>query len=729
MATEASPAAEAWSSLNRRYLELELKRLRLRLRRKVLWLRTVWEEDPLEGYQGMVVSETRADQALAGRDEEGEAAFYRENDDAQAMGRQLQEVREALAQQKNEMREAGVVPALDLLVRTFGLTSFERDVLVLCLAPELDASFQKLYAYVQDDPSKTYATPHLARTLLAAPTPRGEDERSVRDGEGSHFLFRSPLRRFRLVRVDDGGTEVVRASRPLRLDERVTAYLQGENRLPPALDDLLRPVEPAPVSAAHEKLVNRLAPTLTSELEEGVRPAVNLVGSAGAGTEAVAQVLSNELSLELRRINVQRLPAADTDRRDVLRLLEREAVLLQGAYYVDATAFDDPTDETSRRLDAVIENLDATLFVASRSRREARRDLYTAEVPKPDAAAQKALWSEVLGESSPRLNGRLTEIVQQFDFGPGRIVDAAAAASRRVQFRNSGGPLQADDLWRACRKQADAEMDDLAREITPDYTWDDIVLPDDTFDQLQEIAGQVAEQAQVYHEWGFEDRLSRGLGISALFAGPSGTGKTMAAEILANELDLALYRIDLAGMVSKYIGETEKNLRKVFDAAERSGAILFFDEADALFGERTEVSDSHDRYANIEIDYLLQRMEAYRGLAVLATNRKGDLDWAFLRRLRFIVDFPRPDAERRRAIWEKAFPDDTPLGELDYGFLSRLDVTGANIQNTALNAAFLAAEVDSRIEMQHVMHAARREYEKIGKLVTESEFGSYYDQP
>jgi SpoVK/Ycf46/Vps4 family AAA+-type ATPase len=243
---------------------------------------------------------------------------------------------------------------------------------------------------------------------------------------------------------------------------------------------------------------------------------------------------------------------------------------------------------------------------------------------------------------------------------------------------------------------------------------------------LREIAAQVSRRGHVYERWGFGERLSRGKGIAALFAGPSGTGKTMAAEVLAKHLNLDLYRVDLAGVVSKYIGETEKNLRQVFDAAEESGAILFFDEADALFGKRSEVRDSHDRFANIEINYLLQRMEDYRGLAILATNMKSLLDQAFLRRLRFLVDFPFPSAADRMRIWRGIFPAKAETTGVDYAFLSRLEIAGGNIKNIAMNAAFLAASHDQPIGMQHVLSAARREYMKIDKLVLESEFGRYY---
>jgi len=279
-----------------------------------------------------------------------------------------------------------------------------------------------------------------------------------------------------------------------------------------------------------------------------------------------------------------------------------------------------------------------------------------------------------------------------------------------------------DRLWGACLASTRPQLDVLAERINPKATWDDIVLPEAESALLHNIAEQVAQRTTVYEKWGFGEKMSRGLGISALFSGDSGTGKTMAAEVIANELRLNLYRIDLSAVVSKYIGETEKNLRRMFDAAENGGAILFFDEADALFGKRSEVKDSHDRYANIEINYLLQRMEAYRGLAILATNMKSALDTAFLRRLRFIVRFPFPGAAERKAIWQRVFPQDMPKSALDYDRLARLNVTGGHIHNIAINAAFLAAHSASPVTMALVLEAARAEFRKIERPINEADF-------
>jgi SpoVK/Ycf46/Vps4 family AAA+-type ATPase len=262
----------------------------------------------------------------------------------------------------------------------------------------------------------------------------------------------------------------------------------------------------------------------------------------------------------------------------------------------------------------------------------------------------------------------------------------------------------------------------LAQRLELKATWDDIVLPEQEMLLLRQIAGQVNQRSKVYADWGFERKMNRGLGITALFAGDSGTGKTLAAEVLANQLRLNLYRIDLSAVVSKYIGETEKNLRRLFDAAEDGGAILFFDEADALFGKRSEVKDSHDRYANIEVNYLLQRMEAYRGLAILATNIRSALDIAFTRRLRFIVTFPFPTAVDRARMWQRAFPPQTPVEDLDYTRLARVNLTGGAIHNAAINAAFLAAQADRPVHMGAVLTAIRNELIKMDRPINESEF-------
>jgi SpoVK/Ycf46/Vps4 family AAA+-type ATPase len=322
----------------------------------------------------------------------------------------------------------------------------------------------------------------------------------------------------------------------------------------------------------------------------------------------------------------------------------------------------------------------------------------------------------------------LDALAGRFRLTPAQISEAVIVASRQAEWRvlrdNGRAPApKLDDLFAAARAQSASDLARLAQKIEPRYTWADIVLPDDALAQLHEICQRVAHRQRVLRDWGFDHRLSLGKGVTALFAGPSGTGKTMAAEVVANALGLDLYKIDLSGVVSKYIGETEKNLDRVFTAAENANAVLFFDEADALFGKRSEVRDSHDRYANIEISYLLQKMEEYDGIAILATNLRQNLDQSFIRRLAFTVHFPFPDEDSRRHIWVGIWPEGVPLAEdIDHNFLAyQFKLSGGNIKNIALAGAFLAAGDGGTVRMAHLIQATRREYQKMGKTLSDAE--------
>jgi DNA polymerase III delta prime subunit len=673
----------------------------------------------------MVISEAQADGMLAGEDRLAEARFYQEDPEAARLTRDLE------APASHSYGEG--LPALEILARFFHLTPFDRAVLLLCLASEVDPAFERLYAYIQDDVTRKYPTPHLALTLFAhLPSPEGRRN----EGEGflsawNSFLPEAPLRRFGLISLEPVGA-AAGSTEPLRLNRRIADYLLGLNRMDEQATRILRPMEIPPLLApAQEDAVDRLERLLKSWNGSGRMPAINLVGPPGIGRRAVALAACSRLGVGLYSLEFTRLPVPGRERWDLSRLLEREAVLLPAAYYLDVSEVDFANRTELATIRELVEDLRVLLIVGSRDPWHSERGMTVVQVPKADAAAQHALWLSALSSEISASNGNpalsLDTLSQQFDFGPQGIHQAVESGRGLARMRDPETPrITADDLWTACRTLAAQPLEGLAQRLKPCYTWEDIVLPADVFRQLQEIAAQVAHRAKVYETWGFGAKLSRGRGIGVLFSGPSGTGKTMAAEVLANHLKLDLYRIDLSGVVSKYIGETEKNLRKVFDAAEQSGAILFFDEADALFGKRSEVKDSHDRYANIEVNYLLQRMEDYRGLAILATNMKSLLDQAFLRRLRFLVDFPFPDASQRLRIWQKVFPAKASVDGLDYTFLARLEIPGGNIKNIALNAAFLAASEGVPIGMAHIMHASRREYAKIDKLVLESEFGSYY---
>jgi ATP-dependent 26S proteasome regulatory subunit len=349
--------------------------------------------------------------------------------------------------------------------------------------------------------------------------------------------------------------------------------------------------------------------------------------------------------------------------------------------------------------------------------------------PMPSYTQRKQFWEAHLNGRYPIVtDGALSALADKFRFSGGQIQDAIVTARNLALWRDEE-QLTMDGLYTACRMQSNRKLSTLARKIQPRYTWADIVLPKDQMAQLREICNYVKYRHIVYGEWNFEQKLSLGKGLNILFAGPSGTGKTMAAEIIANELGLDLYKIDLSTVVSKYIGETEKNLDRIFREAQDSNAILFFDEADAIFGKRSEVRDSHDRYANIEIAYLLQKMEEYEGMVILATNLRRNMDEAFARRMHFSVEFPFPEEADRYQIWQRVFPQEAPVAEdVELNFLARqFKITGGNIKNIALSAAFLAAENSGAITMEHIIRATKREYQKMGKLCTETDFASYFD--
>jgi hypothetical protein len=682
------------------YLELECQRLRQLLKRHVAWLRTRWGTQRAEDCQGLAIADGWADLLLErGLDLAGERAFYR---DAPGKAR--------LCELESQTRALRAGQPLGRLATAFELTPFDCDLLLLSLAPDLDPTIEILYAYCQDDISRKYATAQLALALFAEDAD-GRQPGLLRLEEGA------PLRRFELLQVETSSPGTNFSARPLRLDDRIRDFLLGSESLDPRLARHVREAPSLPLPAAHREL----ARDLTMRLDAG--GGLNLTGAVDSGKPLVAREVFAAQRLKLLHLDLGRLEPDAAERDLLVRVASREARLAGLAYYVRPPDLDPGERSAALRVQEFIDRVAAPIAVDSQERYACDRNLVVAAVTRPGRESQAEYWRHSLGtRRAADLSAVIDEIVEQFDLGPESIGRAADDALGRSRERT---PTPAD-LWQACRVQTGWRIEDLAQKLVPQYDWEDIVLPADTARQLREVAAQVAHRVQVYERWGFARRIRRGRGISALFAGPSGVGKTMAAEVLARALELDLYRIDLAGVVSKYIGETEKNLRRIFDAAEQSGAILFFDEADALFGKRTEVKDSHDRYANIEVNYLLQRMEEYRGLAILATNRKSALDRAFLRRLRFLIDFPFPDSAHRRQIWARSFPKDAPVGELDFDFLAGLEIAGGNIRNIALNAGFLAAERGGRIEFDDVLRSVRREYSKIDKLVTESEFGRHY---
>jgi hypothetical protein len=600
----------------------------------------------------------------------------------------------------------GHPPALEALAATFALSAFERDLLLLAAAPDLDPRFAALCAAAQGDPGRPWPTFALALAALEEPY-------------WGALTPQAALRHWRLIELGtgDGLTGV-----PLRADERVLHYLRGIEGLDERLAALAEAVPvPASLVPSQARVAERLATAWARAAEAGERlPVAELSGAEMEGKREIAAAAVQALGLSLLELPAAVLPTAAVEGDGLVRLLGREAALTRAALFLDVQELLDPDAAREAALARFVDAFRGVLVVSVRERRRlGRRTVLPLDVARPTAAEQGELWRAALGAAGEPLNGQLDTLLTQFDLG------AAAIRSAAAEVRADEGKDLAPSLWDACLRRARPRLEALAPRIRAAATWDDLVLPEPQRQILAQIAVHVRRRGTVYGDWGFANRSTRGLGVSALFSGPSGTGKTMAAEVLANELGLDLFRIDLSSVVSKYIGETEKNLRRVFDAAEEGGAILLFDEADALFGKRSEVKDSHDRYANIEVGYLLQRMEGYRGLAILTTNLKDSLDPAFLRRLRFVVQFPFPDAGQRAEIWRRVFPPETPVEGVAPELLARLGVAGGNIRNIALNAAFLAADAGEPVRMGHLLRAARSEYAKIEKPLTVAEIGDW----
>jgi len=578
-------------------------------------------------------------------------------------------------------------PALETLCQLFGLSSFERAVLLMCAGMELDSKFAGLCANANGDQRRDYPTFSLALGAL----PRAHWSALNPD---------APLRGWRLIELQ-GGSDLTRSR--LRIDERVLHFLTGVTHLDERLVGLVEPVS-APKDLVNSQRVvgERIAAVLRNPASAGL-PVIQLCGNDANAKRAVAAASCGAIGLNLYALAAEVLPNDARELESLVRLWEREVALAASALLVEVDGM-----ENHFATERFIERVRGVLLVSSGERVRLRyRTSVSFDVAKPTSEEQQELWKDA------GVNGQAEALTSQFDLSAANI-RAAAAQSKSPE-----------EVWTACRAQTRPRLDDLAQWIDTRATWNEIVLPGPQLVMLREIAAHVRQRAKVYQTWGFAQKCARGLGISALFTGVSGTGKTMAAEVLADELYLDLYRIDLSQVVSKYIGETEKNLRRVFDAAEGGGAILLFDEADALFGKRAEIKQGLDRYANIEVGYLLQRMEAYRGLAILTTNMKDALDPAFLRRIRFVVQFPFPDAAERLEIWRRMFPAQTPVDGLDMAKLARLHVAGGNIRNIALNAAFLAADADEPVRMNHLLRATRTEYAKIEKALTEAEIGGW----
>ncbi|MEH1945262.1 MAG: ATP-binding protein [Nostoc sp.] len=596
--------------------------------------------------------------------------------------------------------------ALANLCRLFSLTEFERDILLLCTALEIDPSLAQLCAKLQGNPQLNYPT--LALALSNFPQ--------------ASWAVLSPQNSLQSWRLIEIGTGVTLTLAPLRINPRILSYLLGEAAFDEQLMGFVHPLplhlEQTSLAPSQEQIVEQLV-AIWSEFSVS-SPTLQLCGGEISAKYAIAKAASMRLGYNLHMMSADVLTQSPHEIYQISQRWQREALLSNSLLLLDCDDIFSNDVKSAFAVSQFVESLQTPVIISSGERLHTKHNhLITFHIPQLSYQEQAEIWATYLSTAANQPQVEITQLVSQFSLSNATI--QAACQQFKLQTAQFPETLHSKLLWDFCRHQARPQIDGLAQRIDTSATWDDLALPEPQRQVLADIATHLRQRAKVYQEWGFASKGSRGLGISALFHGESGTGKTMAAEVLANQFGLDLYRIDLSAVVSKYIGETEKNLGRIFTAAEAGGIILLFDEADALFGKRTEVQDSRDRHANVEVSYLLQRMESYQGLAILTTNLKNALDSAFLRRIRFMVAFPFPETPSRIEIWQRIFPAQTPTQGLDYQKLGQLKVAGGNIRNIAMNAAFFAADADEPVMMKHILQAAQREYLKLKRLLNDEE--------
>lgn len=605
--------------------------------------------------------------------------------------------RDILEDNADDAEAAGTALRLRALARTAGLTAADVDLLVIALLPDLDARFERFYGYLNDDVTRRRATVGLALELA--------DLSPLDASARARLSAGAPLVDLALVLIEESDRPFL--TRGLRVPDRVTAHLLGDDKPDPALTGLL--TEP-------HRNVTKQSTALAKALVAGQRFCY-LRETGGCSGPALAADGLHKAARPVLSCDARRLVAAG-DPALAIAVLGREAVLLDAGLVISPV---ESLSEHSARVMPLLARLPVPVVLVGTS---AWDPAWSDDVPlvvetaRLTTSERTDLWTRQLGSLADTVD--VDDLASQFAFGPKEV--AAAVDSAKASARLDGGSPTSAGLRRGARLQNAAGLERLSRRVAPGVSWDDLVLPDATLEQLQELTVRARHRERVLRDWRMRPGGGRGTGVTALFAGDSGTGKTMAAEVIAGDLGLDMYAVDLATVVDKYIGETEKNLERIFTEASNVSAVLLFDEADAIFGKRSEVRDAHDRYANIESAYLLQRMESFDGVAVLSTNLRANLDDAFTRRLDMVIDFPMPDEQARLALWKRCLDGPVPAStDLQLkAFADAFPLAGGNIRSAAITAAYMAAGSGRDVDVEHLTAAIHREYRKQGRLLPTS---------
>lgn len=725
------------------YISDELRRLDLIIYLQFLKQQTQQQAGSMEQFKGLVISEQEIVGMLANvaNPLADESLLSSDNLENRKVIDALSQLESQIKERRATSLKEGIYLSLPHLSQIFHLSPSEEECLLICLAPELDRKYERLYAYLQDDVTRKKPSVDLVFNLLCHTSYEKLAARLM-------FDVQAPLLKYRLLHMIDSSQEGLMPllSRLLKLDDRIVNFLLGFEQIDSRLEKIAQLIPPQNrfnQVATDEGIQTRVRNIVHTNFTKAETARQNVVfylhGTYGSGRHSLVKSICQDLKLNLLTADLEKMLANQVAFEEILWSLGRELLLQPEVLCLEN--FDRLLDDDRHQcqLRSTVEMIRTfsrlTFLLSSRPWKPQgllNKEIFIAlEFPIIDDKTRKRFWKYHLnGKDRPFCDADIDKLASRFRLTSGQIQDALVMARNLALWRSpDDGQITLEELYAACRAQSNLKLNALARKIDPKYTWEDIVLPYDQLTQLGEICNQAKYRHIVYGDWGFDRKLSLGKGLNVLFSGPPGTGKTMAAEIIANELKLELYKIDLSQVVSKYIGETEKNLDKIFTEAQTSNTILFFDEADALFGKRSEVKDAHDRYANIEIGYLLQKMEEYNGITILATNLRQNMDEAFLRRIHFAVEFPFPDEKQRELIWRTIFPIEAPIAkDIDYEFLSeRLKIAGGNIKNIALTSAFYSAKGDMEIGMGQIMLAAKREFQKIGRPFLKTDLDPYYE--
>ncbi len=713
------------------YLNLELRRLDLLIYKQTLRSQEKGISNPL-WQRGLAVTDDEIQELLneSGSQPWSDLPNGNPGEPYSSLIRSINDIESEINYVRESACKEGIHIPLLYLSEVFGLDRIEEQCLVICLAVEIDRKYEKLYAYLHDDITRRQPSVGLVADLLCEESKTGTLARKL-------FNPRNTLLKYHFIHLSDGEelNSGLLLSRSINIDPRIADYLLGigrmDSRIEPGARISDQRMDPDLVTLP-EVMQTRLIDFVRTHVRGNLHDDRNIIlhfhGQQGTGKHAMASAICLDLRIPLLVVDMLKLTDGKLPFEEAVMIIGRELVLLPAALCLEKADlfFDNPGSGSQQDLlKELLRTFSPLTFVLGSSPWQQqgfwKDDLFlTIEFPLPSDMARKTLWERECA------NGiRYSKYIEfgmlasTFRFTPGQIREACKAAGNLACWRMPEHTMiTQDDLMTACRAQSNSNLSMLAQKINPMFCWDDIVLTGDQMEQMRQVCNQARYRHIVYGDWGFDRKLSYGKGLNVLFSGPSGTGKTMAAEIVAKELGLDLYKIDLSLVVNKYIGETEKNLGRIFAEARTSNAILFFDEADAIFGKRSEVKDAHDRYANIEIGYLLQKLECHEGMVILASNLSKNIDEAFQRRMQFIIEFQFPDEEMREVVWRKIFPAGTPLHHIDFKYVSRkFKLSGGNIKNIALHAAFLAAADQNKIGMRHILQATRWEYQKMGCLI------------